>query len=226
MTADIELLPFEYLRTLPAHCRGRIDAYARANVSHATAPLQAEIKALRVEVERLNRYYKNGIDCFANPCEKHSGERTPPFSEFFEKYGGQCLICVVDNNKALQAEIEALLSDLADYMRIANTEAARADRLEEALEFQSALTKSLLPYQDEAVASRAEIKALRVDVEAWKASHSMLTDTCHHFQAQAKRLAEALRHQRWCRTCAEDGWESCEEGRKNDALLRDQEEGK
>lgn len=40
---------------------------------------------------------------------------------------------------------------------------------------------------------QAEIEALRVDVEAWKASHSMLTDTCHHFQAQAKRLAEALR---------------------------------
>jgi hypothetical protein len=45
-------------------------------------------------------------------------------------------------------------------------------------------------------------------------------------EARAERLAEALRHQRWCRTCAEDGWESCEEGRKNDALLRDQEEGK
>lgn len=43
---------------------------------------------------------------------------------------------------------------------------------------------------------QAEIKALRVDVEAWKASHSMLTDTCHHFQAQAKRLAEALREMR------------------------------
>jgi len=41
---------------------------------------------------------------------------------------------------------------------------------------------------------------------------------------RAERLAEALRHQRWCRTCAEDGWESCEEGRKNDALLRDQED--
>jgi hypothetical protein len=42
---------------------------------------------------------------------------------------------------------------------------------------------------------------------------------------RVERLAEALRHQRWCRTCAEDGWESCEEGRKNDALLRDQEAG-
>jgi hypothetical protein len=45
-------------------------------------------------------------------------------------------------------------------------------------------------------------------------------------EARAEQLAEALRHQRWCRTCAEDGWESCEEGRKNDALLRDQDEGR
>ena len=35
----------------------------------------------------------------------------------------------------------------------------------------------------------AEIQALRVDVEAWKASHSLLTDTCHHFQARAKLLS-------------------------------------
>ena len=71
-----------------------------------------EIEALRAEVERLSRYYKNGIDCFANPCERHSGERTPPFAEFFEKYGGQCLICVVDNNKALQADNERLAEAL------------------------------------------------------------------------------------------------------------------
>ena len=74
--------------------------------------LQAEVEKLRAEVERLSRYYKNGIDCFANPCERHSGERTPPFAEFFEKYGGQCLICVVDNNKALQAENERLAEAL------------------------------------------------------------------------------------------------------------------
>lgn len=72
----------------------------------------------------------------------------------------------------------------------------------------------------EVEALRAEIEALRVDVKAWKASHSMLTDTCHHFQAQAKRLAEALRHQRWCRTCGEDGWDSCEEGRAAIDLLQ------
>ena len=42
-------------------------------------------------------------------------------------------------------------------------------------------------------AKDAEIEALRVDVEAWKTSHSLLTDTCHHFQARAKRLEESLR---------------------------------
>ena len=76
--------------------------------------LLADYEALQAEHDRLNRYYKNGIDCFANPCEEHSGERTPPFSEFFERYGGQCLICVVDNNEALQAEIMELKRALAE----------------------------------------------------------------------------------------------------------------
>ena len=61
-----------------------------------------DYEALQAEYNQLKSYYKNGIDCFASPCEEHSGEKTPPFSEFFEKYGEQCLICVVDSNKELQ----------------------------------------------------------------------------------------------------------------------------
>src|SRR5690606_34209959 len=76
--------------------------------------LYEDYEALQAENDRLSRYYKNGIDCFANPCERHSGEGTPPFSEFFERYGGQCLICVVDNNKTLQAKIEELRRTLAE----------------------------------------------------------------------------------------------------------------
>jgi len=76
--------------------------------------LESYTPALQAEYDRLSRYYKNGIECFANPCERHSGERTPPFSDFFEKYGGQCLICVVDNNKTLQANIEELRRALAE----------------------------------------------------------------------------------------------------------------
>lgn len=87
---------------------------------HRCAEFKKELAALQAENDRLTSYYKNGIDCFANPCEEHSGERTPPFHEFFERYGGQCLICVVDNNKTLQAERDALLAD--------------RDRLKEALE--------------------------------------------------------------------------------------------
>ena len=73
----------------------------------------SDYEALQAECDRLNSYYKNGIDCFANPCEMHSGERAPPFSEFFERYGGRCLICVVDNNKALKSECEKLEAELA-----------------------------------------------------------------------------------------------------------------
>src|SRR5690554_570049 len=83
---------------------------------HRCAEYKKELATLQAEIDRLNSYYKNGIDCFANPCEKHSGERTPPFSEFFEKYGGQCLICVVDNNKALQAECKKLRKDAERLM--------------------------------------------------------------------------------------------------------------
>lgn len=78
----------------------------------------SDYEALQAEYDRLIRYCKNGLECFANPCERHSGERTPPLSEFFERYGGQCLICVVDNNKTLQAECEMLrciINDLKDW---------------------------------------------------------------------------------------------------------------
>ena len=117
MTAEIELLPLpegeaSSFGNYEVHDNEAMIEYARANVARNTALLRAEIEALRAEVERLSRYYKNGIDCFANPCERHSGERTPPFAEFFEKYGGQCLICVVDNNKALQADNERLAEAL------------------------------------------------------------------------------------------------------------------
>ena len=84
----------------------------RNHLTPTEAEAKKELAALQAECDRLTRYYKNGIDCFANPCERHSGERTPPFSEFFEKYGGQCLICVVDNNKTLQAENERLVEAL------------------------------------------------------------------------------------------------------------------
>lgn len=89
----------------------QMQAYARDAVRMNT-------EELRAEVERLTRYYKNGIDCFANPCEKHSGEKTPPFAEFFEEYGGKCLICVVDENKALLEVVERLGSMTAVTMGV------------------------------------------------------------------------------------------------------------
>lgn len=37
--------------------------------------------------------------------------------------------------------------------------------------------------------------------------------------AAAPDLLEALQHMRWCRSCAEGGWEDCEDGRKALAAL-------
>lgn len=74
--------------------------------------------------------------------------------------------------------------------------------------------------------STNKIEALRAEVAEWKRVAAAQAELHGAAEARAERLAEALRHSRWCRTCAEDGWESCEDGSKNDALLREQEEGR
>lgn len=61
MTADVELLPLPWSDVQPngrrwlfkLEDRPRVEDYARANVAHATAAKDAEIEALRAEVERL-----------------------------------------------------------------------------------------------------------------------------------------------------------------------------
>ena len=64
MTTEIELLPLpegydKYSRPLlygeQMFHEGQMRAYARANIAHATAPLQAEIEALRAEVAMWER---------------------------------------------------------------------------------------------------------------------------------------------------------------------------
>src|SRR5690625_3012890 len=73
----------------------------------------------------------------------------------------------------------------------------------------------------------AEIERLRVDLEAWKASHSTMTDTCHHFQARAERLAEALREMlgEYEHLHAKFDLGDCQATMNARALLRDQEVG-
>lgn len=52
MTAETDLLPLVgTLRALPEHVQGVVQAYARANVANAIAPLQAEVEALRADVD-------------------------------------------------------------------------------------------------------------------------------------------------------------------------------
>jgi len=53
-TADIELLPLpDWMECLGEVSAADIRDYARANVEHATAPLQAEIEKLREALEEI-----------------------------------------------------------------------------------------------------------------------------------------------------------------------------
>lgn len=62
--SDIELLPLHYdeLPEIPEDIVVRMQAYARANVAHAVAPLQAEIDALRTRLEDTIRDSTNKIE--------------------------------------------------------------------------------------------------------------------------------------------------------------------
>ena len=54
---------------------------------------------------RLLRWFDNGIEVFASPCAVHSGDNTPPFHIWVEKYGHKCTICLVDELQAIQKGI-------------------------------------------------------------------------------------------------------------------------
>ena len=86
-----------------ASLRGDIDQYS-LNDGDELIRL-SDYEALQAEYEQLVSYTKNGIKCFANPCSDHSGVNTPPFSEFQERYGQLCLMCVVDERDALLKEL-------------------------------------------------------------------------------------------------------------------------
>lgn len=86
----------------------------------------------------------------------------------------------------------------ANVLHHTAAQAAEIARLTEAFEFQSALTKNLLPYQDEAVASRAEIEALRAELDRVLGEHVRKRRALAKAEARAERLAEALREAKGC----------------------------
>jgi hypothetical protein len=67
--------------------------------------LETELAEARAEIEKFKNLFKNGIDCFMSPCEKHSGDNTPPFTEFMEKYGHKCTPCLVEELAAAKAKL-------------------------------------------------------------------------------------------------------------------------
>ena len=74
--------------------------------------LETELAEARAEIEKFNNLFKNGIDCFMSPCERHSGENTPPFDEFIKKYGHECTPCLVEELADARTEIERLRAEM------------------------------------------------------------------------------------------------------------------
>lgn len=77
--ADVELLPLVgTLRALPEHVQGVVRAYARANVDHATASKDAEIKALLEELDAMeaeNEWMLAERDALTAEVERLRSER-------------------------------------------------------------------------------------------------------------------------------------------------------
>lgn len=100
----------EKLETELAGALGEIRGLRQlVNDCHIVAgQLETERNEVRAEIEKFNSLFKNGIDCFASPCEKHSGENTPPFDEFIKKYGYKCTPCLVEELAEAQTENNVL----------------------------------------------------------------------------------------------------------------------
>ena len=76
--------------------------------------LETELAEAQAEIEKFNNLFKNGIGCFMSPCERHSGENTPPFDEFIKKYGHKCTPCLVEELADAKAELRKLRAELRD----------------------------------------------------------------------------------------------------------------
>lgn len=56
-------------------------------------------------------------------------------------------------------------------------------------------------------------------VEILRAGHANPRSWQAETADKIEQFRDALRHMHWCASCAESGWEDCEEGRKAEALL-------
>jgi hypothetical protein len=108
MTAETDLLPLPegyaawyYIGSTHVYSAGEMESYARANVAHAVAPLQAEIEALRAEVERANSWNER-----VSVCRDHVADIVD----------GPCVICALDAAKARADKLAEVLREAKEKM--------------------------------------------------------------------------------------------------------------
>ena len=93
--------------------------------SREVRQVEKQLAEARAEIEKFNNLFTNGIECFMTPCEKHSGENTPPFDEFMEKYGRKCTPCLVEELSAAKAKLRELRKKINEKKKM------NSDRIEE-----------------------------------------------------------------------------------------------
>jgi len=68
------------------------------------------VSAFREEEKERKQAIDRSIRIMMNmPCKDHSGDKAPSFQDFLKRVDGKCLLCLIDEVKALRRE---LISDL------------------------------------------------------------------------------------------------------------------
>lgn len=98
----------------------------KSNEFPEDCPLKT-ISEFESEYNKMKEYINNGISIFASPCENHSGENAPSFKVWEEKYGSKCIICIVDENQRLEAQIAKLTEAVEAGLELARELKAHRD---------------------------------------------------------------------------------------------------
>ena len=175
----------------------QMHAYARANVAHATAPLQAEVEALRAEVETLRAlagcaYQMAGMHdaplvWLDRLSEAANGDALPDADTLMDEllpYQPDAVCEAEAENERLRAEVRE-----AREFRDKMANAIGNDQLRRFIEKHGEPVPLTIRMQE----SEARADKLRAEVATWEGLHASEVQVRQRWQARAERLAKERR---------------------------------